>query len=170
MSHSYALFFYYLSKFHGLRLILTPCKQTVQVDKYTFPGSSKLNTFSRSTILDSGTTLNYIPTDAAAAYNAAFSPPAVNSDEFGGYVVECDAKVPEFKVTIGGKQFSIDGRDQLLDLATKNKKGKELCYSGTQDGGALTGGNIFILYVFSFPRLSQPRSNELNIVALCSQW
>lgn len=89
-------------------------------------------TSSNTTILDTGTTLNYIPTDAAVAYNAAFVPPAVNSDYWGGYVVVCKAKVPPFSVTIGGKAFNIDGRDQLLPLGVDDDNGNELCFSGTQ--------------------------------------
>ncbi|KAF8322526.1 acid protease [Clavulina sp. PMI_390] len=116
----------------------------VDIDKYVFPGSAHLTTASNVTILDTGTTLNYIPTDSAAAYNAAFKPPAKYSDDWGGYVVECDAKVPAFDVVIGGKSFSIDAKDQLLPLGVY-EHGKELCYSGTQDGGPAEDGNIFIL-------------------------
>ena len=108
----------------------------VEIEKYIFPGSAKLNTESKTTILDTGTTLNYIPTDAAAAYAAAFVPKAVNSDYWGGYIVECDAKVPEFEVVVGGVTFSVAAADQLLPLGETNKKGKEICFLGTQDGGA----------------------------------
>jgi hypothetical protein len=86
-----------------------------------------------------------VPSAVAAKFNAAFVPPATNSDEYGGYVVVCSAKVPDFKVTIGGKTFIIDARDQLLPFGAKNGKGQELCYSGTQDGDSLAGGKLYIL-------------------------
>lgn len=86
-----------------------------------------------------------MPHAVAAKYNAAFVPPATNSDRYGGYVVVCGAKVPDFEVMIGGETFIIDARDQLLPLGVKNDRGQELCFSGTQDGDPLTGGRLYIL-------------------------
>ena len=87
-----------------------------------------------------------MPSAVAAKYNAAFIPPATPSDEYGGYyVVPCSAKVPPFEVTIGGKKFSIDAKDQLLPLDIKNDQGQDLCLTGTQDGDPHGGGNIYTL-------------------------
>jgi hypothetical protein len=95
---------------------------TVNVEAYTFPGSNRVVTANNNTILDtsvlvcsnsstrlltyfpafsSGTTLNFVPTDVAAAYNAAFHPPAVLDTDFDLYIVDCNARVPPFGVVIG---------------------------------------------------------------------
>jgi hypothetical protein len=118
---------------------------TVDVQSYTFPGSSGLITASNNTILDTGTTLNLVPTDVAAAYNAAFDPPAVLDEDEGLFIVNCTAKVPEFLVKLGGKTFSVAAADQLLPLDETDANGNELCATGTQDGGPDEEGNIFIL-------------------------
>jgi len=117
---------------------------TVDVEKFTFPGSSRVPTALNNTILDTGTTLNLVPTNVAAAYNAAFKPPAVLDPDFDLFVVACNATVPEFLVTIGGKEFSIDARDQLLPAGT-DANGNVFCITGTQDGGPAVADNIFIM-------------------------
>jgi hypothetical protein len=105
-----------------------------------------LNTASNNTILDSGTTFNYFPSAIAKEYNAKFEPAAINDDKYGAYVVVCSAKAPGFQVTIGGKSFDIDPRDQLAPLGVKNDQGEDLCFSGTQDVGPLqAGGPISVL-------------------------
>ncbi|KAJ7860410.1 aspartic peptidase domain-containing protein [Mycena olivaceomarginata] len=76
---------------------------TVDVDAYTFPGSTKVATSNNNTILDSGTTLNLVPTKVAKAYNAQFVPKATLDRDSGLYFVDCNATVPAFSVTLGGK-------------------------------------------------------------------
>ncbi|KAJ6526166.1 hypothetical protein DFH09DRAFT_1095391 [Mycena vulgaris] len=48
----------------------------VTVDAYTFSGSDAVFTQNNKTGLDSGTTLTFVPSPMAVAYNAQFSPPA----------------------------------------------------------------------------------------------
>jgi hypothetical protein len=122
---------------------------TVDVDGYVFPGSTKLATKNNNTILDSGTTLNLLPTKVAKAYNAQFSPKATFDQDSGLYFVACNATVPTFSVTLGGKSFPIDARDQILNAGTDDD-GNVVCISGTQDGGPDTPENVFILYVALF--------------------
>ncbi|KAJ6536853.1 aspartic peptidase domain-containing protein [Mycena capillaripes] len=117
---------------------------TVDVEAYTFPGSNRVLTANNNTILDTGTTLNFVPTDVAAAYNAAFHPPAVFDEDFGLFVVDCNARVPVFGVVIGGKTFTIDGRDQIIPAGTDDD-GNIICITGTQDGGPDVAEDIFIL-------------------------
>ncbi|KAJ6525127.1 acid protease [Mycena capillaripes] len=118
---------------------------TVDVEAYTFPGSNRVVTKNNNTILDTGTTLNLVPTDVAAAYNAKFHPEAMlDEDFFGFYVVDCNATVPDFGVVIGGKTFSIDVRDQIIPAGTDDN-GDIICITGTQDGGPDTADDIFIL-------------------------
>ncbi|KAJ7129914.1 acid protease [Mycena crocata] len=117
---------------------------TVDVEAYTFPGSDAVVTANNNTILDTGTTLNFVPTDVAAAYSAGFEPPAVFHPEFGLYLVDCNATVPAFGVRIGGKTFTVDGRDQIIPAGTDDD-GSIICITGTQDGGPDLAGDIFIL-------------------------
>nr|GAT51413.1 acid protease [Mycena chlorophos] len=118
---------------------------TVPVDGYVFTGSSKLKTASNNTILDTGTTLNYVPSPVAKAYNELFVPKATFDEASGLYFVDCHpTTVPEFNVTLGGKHFPIDARDQVLNGGT-DENGNEVCISGTQDGGKATADNVFIL-------------------------
>ncbi|KAJ7793994.1 acid protease [Mycena olivaceomarginata] len=99
---------------------------TIDVDSYTFPGSDKVVTANNNTVLDTGTTVNFFPSPVAAAYAAKFSPPAVVNPE------------------TGLKSFSIDKRDQILPTG-KDANNNTVCITGTQDGGADQGGNVFIL-------------------------
>jgi len=115
---------------------------TVDVEAYTFPGHSIRPV--GSPILDTGTTLNFMSTNLTAAYNAQFKPPATLDEDAGLYIVDCNAKVPEFGVKIGGKTFTIDARDQILPAGTDDN-GNIICITGTQDGGPDVADNIFIL-------------------------
>ncbi|KAF8188903.1 acid protease [Mycena galopus ATCC 62051] len=117
---------------------------TLDIEAYTFPGSSHLVTANNNTILDTGTTLNYVPTPIIEAYAAQFHPKAVLDEDFDLYVVACNATVPAFDVTIGGKTFSVDARDQILPAGTDDE-GNIICITGTQDGGPAVDGNIFIM-------------------------
>lgn len=114
----------------------------VDIDSYVFSGSKKVKT-SGSAILDTGTTLNYVPTEVAKAFNSQFKPPAKFVEDEDTYYVDCNAQAPSFSAEIGGKLFSVDGRDNILP--TVDETGKVVCISGTQDGGEDTDGNIFIL-------------------------
>ncbi|KAJ6526493.1 acid protease [Mycena vulgaris] len=119
---------------------------TVEVDSYTFPGSDKVVTANNNTVLDTGTTVNFFPSPVAAAYAAQFSPPAMVDPKSGLYTIACNAIVPDFAVTIGGKTFPIDKRDQILPTG-KDANNNTVCITGTQDGGADQAGTVFIFCV-----------------------
>jgi hypothetical protein len=120
---------------------------TVDVESMSFTGNTDKKAFGTTNdiILDTGTTLDYVPTQVADAFAAAFDPPAVFDNDFGLYVVVCTATVPEFTVNIGGVEFTVDPADNLLPLGISDDDGNALCGSGTTDGGAPEAGNIFIL-------------------------
>ena len=80
-------------------------------------------------IIDSGTTLIYLPTGIANAINALFDPPAVFDDWQGAYTVACNATVPSLGVEIGGETFYIDPVDMILPA------GDGTCITGVDDGG-----------------------------------
>jgi hypothetical protein len=115
----------------------------IDVDSYTFPGSTKVDTKGSTAILDTGTTLNFLPTPVADAYNAAFQPPAQFDDDSGLFFVNCNATAPPFSAVIGGKSFAVDGRDNIIP--SLDEDGTLVCISGVQDGGPNEDGNIFIL-------------------------
>ncbi|KAJ7123507.1 aspartic peptidase domain-containing protein [Mycena epipterygia] len=117
---------------------------SLDIDAYVFPGSQDVVTANNATFLDSGTTLNWVPTPVAEAYNAQFSPPATLNSTSGMYVVECNATAPEFAVVVGGVSFTIDPRDQVVPQG-KDADGNTVCVSGTQDEGPVGNGNTFIL-------------------------
>ncbi|KAI0034703.1 acid protease [Vararia minispora EC-137] len=115
----------------------------VDIDAYVFPGSEALQT-SGTSILDTGTTLLYLPTPIADALAAEFVPPAVFSEDFGAYLVECNATAPSFAVVIGSVSFSVTAADLILPIGA-DSDGNQICISGHDDGGPQTGDNIFIL-------------------------
>ncbi|KAJ6508181.1 acid protease [Mycena sanguinolenta] len=125
---------------HGSNLFF----YTVEVESYTFPGSDKVVTMNNNTVLDTGTTVNYFPSPVAAAYAAQFSPPAVEYPDTGLYTVACNATVPDFGVTIAGKTFPINKRDQIIPTG-KDANNNTVCITGTQDGGADQADAVFIL-------------------------
>ncbi|KAJ7062706.1 acid protease [Mycena amicta] len=125
-SHTPASYFYY----------------AIDVESYIFPNSSGIPTASNSTIIDSGTTLNLLPSPVAQAYNARWK--TANWHD-GSWYVDCDEVAPPFAVEIGDKTFTIDPRDQVVYVG-KDDDGKDLCVSGTQDGGdPNVDGTMFIL-------------------------
>ncbi|KAJ7698049.1 aspartic peptidase domain-containing protein, partial [Mycena rosella] len=123
---------------------------TIDIDSCPFPGSTGLVTASNNTIFDTGTSLNIVPTDVAAAYAAAFNSPAVLTSipgtDLEGFAVDCNAEAPEFLVPIGGKTFSIDPRDQIVSLGEDDSR-KIICASGTQPSSLLAknSGSVFLL-------------------------
>jgi len=87
-------------------------------------------------IVDSGTTLMYLPDQVAEAVNELFDPPSVYIPEEGVYENDCDATPPTFAIRIGGTDFYINGADLLLtgELGYDPETGG--CTTGVQPGGA----------------------------------
>lgn len=83
-------------------------------------------------IVDSGTTLNYLPSALAKQLNSQFSPKA--KLQSGAYLVDCNAKPPAFSVTVGGKSFAADPQDLIIKDQPDKTSG--LCITGFQDGGS----------------------------------
>ncbi|KAJ7636639.1 acid protease [Roridomyces roridus] len=124
----------------------------LDVDGYTFSGSTAVVTKSNSTIVDSGTTINLLPTAVADAYNAQFIPPGFLDPVSGLFVVPCNATAPAFTVHVGGVAFDIDPRDQVIpqqNTTAGAEPGSIFCVSGTQDGGSADDDTaLFVLDVF----------------------
>ena len=108
---------------------------TISVEALDYDGADSAQ--SVQYIVDSGTTLNYLPTPDADAVNALFDPPAY--EEEGLYYVDCDATAPDISVVIGGMEFATNPVDLKLFIDEGNT-----CVSGIQDGGAVDE-SLFIL-------------------------
>ncbi|TVY83253.1 putative aspartic-type endopeptidase [Lachnellula suecica] len=90
-------------------------------------------------IIDSGTTLNYVPTAVATKINAGFSPVGKYSSSEGVYIVSCTATPPKISIDIAGTLFYINPLDMILDA------GDGTCISGFTQGGTSGTEDIFIL-------------------------
>ncbi|KAL2173474.1 aspartic peptidase domain-containing protein [Thermothelomyces heterothallicus CBS 202.75] len=85
-------------------------------------------------IVDSGTTLNYLPPGLADAINAAFDPPAVYLWMYGAYFTSCDAIIPQVAVLLNGVKFNISPLDLLYRALVDPVTG--LCMTAIADGGS----------------------------------
>lgn len=91
-------------------------------------------------IVDSGTTVNYLPKVTADRVNALFEPAATYDAQIGYYTVDCNAKAPEFGVRIGQEIFYVNPEDNILKLSATT------CITGVSRTG--TGGNSILGHVF----------------------
>ncbi|KAK0638966.1 aspartic peptidase domain-containing protein [Cercophora newfieldiana] len=84
-------------------------------------------------IVDSGTTLNYLPTKIAIAINQAFSPPAVYLWSYGAFFTQCNAIAPRVGVVLDGITFWLNPKDLIYhDWADPETS---LCMTAIADGG-----------------------------------
>ncbi|CZR61740.1 related to pepsin II-1 precursor [Phialocephala subalpina] len=114
---------------------------TINIDSIYLKGATVTSSGGTSVeyIIDSGTTLNYVPTSVATKINAAYSPAATYSDDEGAYVVSCTATPPAVSIDIAGTLFPINPLDMILDA------GDDTCITGWMDGGSSDTEDIFIL-------------------------
>ncbi|ROV93928.1 hypothetical protein VSDG_06253 [Cytospora chrysosperma] len=138
---------------------------TIIADSYIYEGSedTKSNTgswgelFSDATvnttqfpvIVDSGTTLLYLPTAMYEDIAALYNPPAVYIEDEGAAFAPCNATVPELGVEIGGTVFWISKADMLMQEYVDPETG--YCMIGPQDGetGPYILGDTFMNNVIS---------------------
>lgn len=95
------------------------------------PFAPPTNKSQHQVVVDSGTTLIYLPTGIANAVNALIDPPATYDASAGVYLVNCSAKAPEFGVEIAQQTFFVNERDLIQDLGL----GNGICVSGVSDAG-----------------------------------
>ncbi|ORY67756.1 aspartic peptidase domain-containing protein [Pseudomassariella vexata] len=105
---------------------------TIVPDSYTWKNATT-SASNIPIIVDSGTTLAYLPTNIAEPILAAYSPPAVYLENEGAYFAPCDATPPEFGITIGGTTFQIDPKDMIYTDIVDPDTG--YCLAGIVDGG-----------------------------------
>lgn len=102
------------------------------------PGTIVSGSANEDYILDSGTTLSFIPHNLAQRYNSMFDPPAAIDSYSGFYVIPCDAAVPSLGVRIGGTTFWHNPKDLVKQFDSSG----QYCVSGIQSANTLGGPNI----------------------------
>ncbi|KAL2880153.1 hypothetical protein SGCOL_004538 [Colletotrichum sp. CLE4] len=95
-------------------------------------------------IVDTGTTLMYVPPPTAEAIARSFSPSAIYLFQYGGYFAPCDAIAPKVAVVIEGASFFINPVDLIYRGLVDPLTG--YCQVGITTGG--TGpyilGSVFL--------------------------
>lgn len=102
-------------------------------------------TASFETIVDSGTSPNFIPTAATEALNALFDPPAVYNATLEYYTVDCDATAPYAAYVIDGVEMPMDPQDMIVRSLNGLPGYEDVCFSAFADGGPNTPGSSFII-------------------------
>lgn len=133
---------------------------TIIADAYVYEGSENtkadtgdwgklfpdavVNTTQFPIIVDSGTTLLYLPTALYEDIAALYDPPAVYIEDEGASFAPCNATVPEVGVQIGGTVFWISEADLLMQDIVDPDTG--YCLLGPQDGttGPYILGDTFL--------------------------
>ena len=120
---------------------------TIVPDGFVISGNNGQQSISASpasnfpVIVDSGTTLVYLPAQLAQQVNAAFNPPAVWVESSGLYETDCDAIPPKFAVRINGTSFYINSQDMLLGYDPQTGS----CVTGIQPAnGVYILGDVFL--------------------------
>lgn len=95
-------------------------------------------------IVDSGSSLMYLPDEIADYLASLFSPRAVYSATSGLYTLSCSALAPKLGVVIGGETFWMDQRDLVTP-------GNGQCYLSVQrqGGGDPVLGDTFLRNVIA---------------------
>lgn len=104
---------------------------TITPDALVYKGAATKN--SAQYIVDSGTSLTYLPTTVAKTVAGLFSPKATLDSSQGAYFVSCTATAPSFGVKIGGTTFTLNPKDLILQGQKDTTTGK--CLLGLTDGG-----------------------------------
>ncbi|PPJ60014.1 hypothetical protein CBER1_02693 [Cercospora berteroae] len=105
--------------------------QSTQFSSYDNPDPRKtpLVHNGSDTIVDSGTSLCYVPDDVAEATAALFDPPAYYDNTQGAYFVDCDSKAPVFGIGIDKKIFYVNSDDLIIEIQ------RNVCVMGIQSAG-----------------------------------
>ncbi|KAF2734428.1 acid protease [Polyplosphaeria fusca] len=113
-------------------------------------------------VIDSGTTLIYLP-DAVASYIASlFDPPAIFNTLSNLYVVSCNAQAPRIAIIIAGQPFYIDERDLLNGGGVAGQKGVCVVAVQKQGNGDAVLGDAFLKNVVAVFDVGR---NEMSFAA-----
>ena len=117
-------------------------------------GSAAFVSLAIDSVVDTGTTLLYLPQVVVVAYYAKV-PGAVNSNTLGGYVFPCSATLPNFTLGIGTYRGMVPGT--YLNYAPTDSGGAT-CFGGIQSNtniGFSILGDVFLksqFVVFQGPK------------------
>ncbi|RGP76021.1 hypothetical protein FLONG3_5412 [Fusarium longipes] len=95
-------------------------------------------------VVDTGTTMMYIPLPLAEAIAKAFDPPATYMPQWGAYFVDCKAIPPTFAVIISGVRFWINPADLIYQKLTDESNGKCALAISTGGPGPYILGDVFL--------------------------
>ncbi|KAJ4414927.1 hypothetical protein N0V82_007639 [Gnomoniopsis sp. IMI 355080] len=100
-------------------------------------------------IIDTGTTLTYLPQELSDAINNAFEPPAIYDFMFGSYFTSCDAVPPRVAVVIDDTQLWLNPEDLMLNQLRNPLTG--LCMTTISSGGSgpYILGDVFLQNVLA---------------------
>ncbi|KAI2611558.1 acid protease [Hypoxylon fragiforme] len=84
-------------------------------------------------VVDTATSLTYLPPDLAEEVNAQFDPPATYVWYYNAYFTECNAVPPRFGVQIEDTTFWVNPKDMLSQDERDPETG--LCQTGIASGG-----------------------------------
>lgn len=96
-------------------------------------------------IVDSGTSPNFIPTAVVNKLNALFDPPAVYNETLEYWTVDCNATAPYAAYIIGGVEMPMDPQDMIVPSLNGLPGYEDVCFSAFADGGLNVAGNVFII-------------------------
>ncbi|PSR97771.1 aspartic peptidase domain-containing protein [Coniella lustricola] len=121
---------------------------TIIADGYVYEGSENqtADTTQFPIIVDSGTTLVYLPTDIYTDIIALYDPKPIYILEEGASFVLCTATAPSVGVNINGTVFDISAADLIYQDYSITLLGKDYCLVGIQDGttGPYILGDTFL--------------------------
>ncbi|USW50097.1 Putative aspartic peptidase A1 family, aspartic peptidase domain superfamily [Septoria linicola] len=111
-----------------------------------------------SSIMDTGTSLLYLPSNVASSYYSKVSGAKLDNSQ-GGYTFPCRNTLPNFNVAIGGKTFTVPG--SYIKYAPIDNSGTT-CFGGIQSNtgiGFTIFGDVFMkaVYVVFDQTTSSPR-------------
>ncbi|KAK2006816.1 acid protease, partial [Colletotrichum eremochloae] len=108
---------------------------TILPDGYVINNPAGFHSSVTPTIVDSGTTFMFVPSDISDALAAAI-PGSFYNVLSGAYYAPCNATVPDFGIVINGHTFYADKADlfQTSD-PIDNGDGTFTCFLGVTDGG-----------------------------------
>jgi hypothetical protein len=111
---------------------------------------------SPNVVIDSGTTLSYLPSTVVNALAEGFDPPARSGGggifgfgsgvQAGMMTIPCDAKPPKFAIVINGTSLNIDARE-LIHVIARNAltNASVLCTLSVAPAGGVGAGGLSIL-------------------------
>ena len=108
-----------------------------------FAVGSQNVTMQVNAVIDTGSPINYLPTDISKSINSLWKPPAKRDQKTWQWVVNCNAVAPDFGFIINGSRLMVSAEDMAIKggvgiLPIVKEKGQ--CLSTVQDSGIFSFG------------------------------